>query len=314
MTQSHNTLSLFLTLTLTRGLGQTALSLVSMAMVGKWFTEKPGTAMGIYAVLLSIGSSVAYGILLGAVTPAQWREPWGVMGWLLLTGLAPLCWLFVRSNPPNPSPQPLSPEHQGEGLTLREALMSPAFWAFGLATSFFNLVWSAITLYQREILSDRGFDPDGNTYNLVMGFLFIAGLISNLLSGWLANRGMSLSRLLVAGMAVLGLGLLVFPLVKTQTAAIFYGLLLGIGGGPIVVVFFAVWGQAFGRKHLGKIQAAAQVLTVFASASGPWLLSECKSATGSYLPFFGVSAGVVGVLGVFAWSTALPRRRERVAY
>jgi MFS family permease len=177
-----------------------------------------------------------------------------------------------------------------------------------LATSFFNLVWSAITLYQRELLKDRGFDPDGNTYNLVMGSLFVAGLISNLLSGWLANRGVSLGRLLLAGMVILGLGLAAFPLVTTQTTAIFYGLLLGIGGGPIVVVFFAIWGQAFGRLHLGKIQAAAQVLTVFASASGPWLLSQCKAATGSYLPFFGMSAAVVLVLGVFAGLTALPRR------
>ncbi len=311
MSRATDVPSLFVFLTLTRGLGQTALSVVSMAIVGKWFTEKSGTAMGVYAMLLSVGSAAAFGALLVEANSSAWRGPWAGMGWILLGGLAPLAWLLVRSNPPEAQALPaLETESKGSDkrFTLKEALTSPAFWAFGLATSFFNLVWSAISLYQRELLSDRGFDPKGDTYNLVMGVLFLGGLVSNLLSGWLANRGVSLGQLLLAGMLVLGIGLLAFPAVTTPATAILYGLAMGVGGGPIVVVFFAFWGQAFGRLHLGKIQAAAQVLTVFASASGPWLLSECKVITNSYLPFFEISAVIVAILAVGAWLAPLPRR------
>jgi hypothetical protein len=31
----------------------------------------------------------------------------------------------------------------------------------------------------------------------------------------------------------------------------------GVSGGVVTVVFFSVWGQAFGRSHLGRIQACA---------------------------------------------------------
>src|SRR5262249_7321841 len=55
MSQVEEDLPLFITLTLTRGLGQGALSVVSLAMVGKWFTRRLGLAMGIFAVLLTFG-------------------------------------------------------------------------------------------------------------------------------------------------------------------------------------------------------------------------------------------------------------------
>jgi hypothetical protein len=79
----------------------------------------------------------------------------------------------------------------------------------------------------------------------------------------------------------------------------------------VTVLFFAVWGQAFGPAHLGKIQGAAQLLTVVASAAGPWLLAEAKKQTGSYVLFYQCAAIVALALAVVAWFTVLPRfRRE----
>src|SRR5262249_40994658 len=48
----HDEIPLFICLLLVRGLGQGALSVVSMAMVGKWFSRRLGLAMGVYSVLL----------------------------------------------------------------------------------------------------------------------------------------------------------------------------------------------------------------------------------------------------------------------
>jgi MFS family permease len=79
------------------------------------------------------------------------------------------------------------------------------------------------------------------------------------------------------------------------------------------VVFFSVWGRAFGRGHLGHIQGCAQMMTVFASALGPLLLAETFSSTGSYAAIFYALAAVVVVLGVACWFVALPRRVPRIA-
>ena len=43
------------TITLSRGLGQSALSVVSLALVGKWFGRGLNYAMGVYSLLVGIG-------------------------------------------------------------------------------------------------------------------------------------------------------------------------------------------------------------------------------------------------------------------
>ena len=46
--------------TLTRGLGQSALSVVSLTMVGQWFVRRIDTAMAIYSVVMSVGFMMAF--------------------------------------------------------------------------------------------------------------------------------------------------------------------------------------------------------------------------------------------------------------
>ena len=51
---------LFALVLATRALGQSALSVASLALVGKWFSRRLGTAMGVYAVAMSIGFMAAF--------------------------------------------------------------------------------------------------------------------------------------------------------------------------------------------------------------------------------------------------------------
>ena len=81
---------------------------------------------------------------------------------------------------------------------------------------------------------------------------------------------------------------------------------MGVAGGFVMVVFFSFWGRAYGHAHLGRIQGAAQVMTVLASAVGPLLLAWCVEATGSYAAAFYALAAVVVVLGASALVTRLP--------
>jgi hypothetical protein len=81
---------------------------------------------------------------------------------------------------------------------------------------------------------------------------------------------------------------------------------MGLAGGFVIVLFFSFWSAAFGRAHLGKIQGAAQTLTVLASAIGPLLLAECVARTGSYAMMFYTLASIVGLLGISAWFVSIP--------
>jgi hypothetical protein len=83
---------------------------------------------------------------------------------------------------------------------------------------------------------------------------------------------------------------------------------MGVSGGIVTVVFFSVWGQVFGRTHLGRIQGCAQTMTVLASAVGPLLLAETLQKTGSYDSIFHVLAAVVAMLAIGCWYVPLPQR------
>jgi hypothetical protein len=76
-----------------------------------------------------------------------------------------------------------------------------------------------------------------------------------------------------------------------------------------MVIFFAAWSHLFGRAHLGRIQGAAQLISVLASAAGPDLLAECQAKVGAYAPIFYALACVTGVLTVASVLVPLPRIR-----
>jgi len=283
-----------------------------MAMIGKWFTRRLGMAMGLFSVLLSIGfivTTVGTGL---AVSAYGWRETWFGIAACLVFGLAPLGWLTVRSSPESMG-LPVDfvgdvPTHTDEApldLPVFSALRSPAFWVFTLAAGLFNLAWSAITLFQESLLAERGFNHD--TFILVMGLLVAAGLPANLLTGWLATPG-RIGAILAFGLLIFAGSLVAFPWITTNTHVMCYATALGVAGGIITVIFFSAYGQAFGRTHLGTIQAIVQVITVFASAAGPILLTGSRSFASTSLFFYGTAAVAIALSGL-AIVLKLPSRK-----
>jgi MFS family permease len=318
MSTVHQSEELFLSLTLTRGLGQGALSLVSLALVGKWFRRRIEPAMGIFSVLLAIGF-IAVTVGLGESVKAYgWRTPWAGLGWVMLAGLAPISLVFVRSRPedgwsdPREFPAEAAVSTLVADATLGTALRTPAFWVFTLSTSLFNMIFSGFTFFAETILDEHGFDHD--TFTLVMALLALNGIVFNLLGGWV-SRFWSLGKLLAVGMVLLALALVAFPLIhgqpgsadrSPQAALLIDGALLGGAGGVITVVFFAMYNRLFGRRHLGQIQGAAQVLSVFASASGPLLLAWSRAHTGSHHVMFVTTAALSCLFAIACWFVPLP--------
>jgi MFS family permease len=350
--------ALFGCLILTRGLGQSALSVVSITLVAKWFKGSSlSFAMAVYSVLMSamfagITKLVSMAILDGNW---EWRMTMAVMGWAMLAGPTTFSMFFTRSTPPEHSDDPLLGAHgmtlgelsEGEkhlkhaltaqppsshylseappqadapasadiaprredgdleGATLSDALRTPAFWVFSLSVSFYGLISSGIFLFNEEIFRDRNIAREA--YHGALMLSFIVGLASKFVAAWLSGYW-PINRLLALSMAVLMAALLALPLVQEAWHAYLYAIAMSISGGVVALVFFAVWGQAFGRREVGRIQGIAQMLTVLASAVGPLLFGSCRDHTGSYLPMFVAMAPVAFCLAVACWWVRLPKK------
>jgi len=293
---------LFLLVFLTRGLGQSALSVVSLGIVGKAAGDRPGRIIGLYSFLVAVGFMAAFLAVKAAFDHAAvgWREVWRTIG-VVLCGFA-----FVVPWLPSGAAAGSGGTERGTrrgGAALRAALASPAFWVFASATSFYGLVASGMSLFNQSILAERGFER--SVFLTVTSAAPMVGLAANLLGGWAASK-LPIGTVAAAGLAIQAVALACFPRVASLAGVYAYAGAMAFGGGLLTVVFFSVWRQVWGTASLGAIQGVAQLLTVVASAAGPLVLAVGHDTHGSYAPVVLRLASVSALFAVATLVVPLP--------
>ncbi|XZE46505.1 MFS transporter [Pirellulaceae bacterium SH467] len=294
--------ALFVGILLSRGLGQSALSVVSLSIVARSFSRKHlGVAMALYAVLaMPFHLLLIQGVGI-ALTDYQlpWRSVWSCVGIaLLILSLSSL--LLGGQKHPDGIEDPTSKEG---GASLRMALQTPAFWMFSCTIALWGMIYSGVALFNVDIFRERGFDE--KTYFQVLTWISIIAVASKFLFGWMVNF-VSLSKLLAISLSVTSLSLAGLPWATHTWHAFLYGTAIGLASGAVALLFFATWAKLYGQRELGKIQGVAQMLTVLASASGPLVFSFSKQWTSSYTSIFQTLSAVMFVLAIAAWLTPIP--------
>ncbi|MEO8259939.1 MAG: MFS transporter [Acidobacteriota bacterium] len=292
-------LLLFLLVLATRAIGQSALSVASITAVGKSFDRRLGVAMGVYSVLLSVLFAAAFVAVGTSVRVSGWRTAWAQVAFGLALFAAPVVLLLTT---PRKGAVALFPAAE-DGMSLAAALRTPTFWVFGGATSMFGLVSSGLGLFNEAVLAERGFDQQ--TYVTFLAATSIVALAGQMVCGWLTLHW-PMSRLLGIALFIYAAALATLPLLTTLSELWVFAALIGLSGGMITVLFFAVWRRAFGAAHLGRIQGAAQMLTVLASAIGPLIFAQCAALTGSYTLALWTLAPCVMLLSLSAFRVRMP--------
>ena len=289
---------------LTRALGQSALSVASITIVGKGASRRVGFTMGFYSVLMTIFFSLAFKIIGDQVREQGWRIAWGNIGLVLLAGVAPVVlFLLPEAKGDSARGEAAAREDTPAGLPLGKALGQPAFWVFAGATSLYGLVSSGLGLFNQSVFAERGFGQ--KTYVTFLSVTTLIALVGQMACGGLTLRW-SMQRLLALAMLLYAAGLAFLPRVTTLPQLWLVGTLLGLAGGMVTVIFFAIWSHAFGRAHLGRIQGAAQMVTVLASAVGPLIFAQCHAHFRSDTPALWILAPAVLLFGAAAWCVRLP--------
>jgi MFS family permease len=287
---------LLLLLILSRGLGQSCLSLCSVGIVAKTFQQNLGKAMGVFAVITALLFVAAIPAVGSFATQLGWRKTWMILSAAIL-GIGILVAVFIR-NPQTAKNHPDDPTSSA-GMRLGEALRSPLLWVLTIGIGIFYFAFTGITLFSESLLVSLEFDTsirDG-ILAMIMGF----GLVGNLTCGWLVQRTPVMKVFGIAMLLVSGC-LFGFPLTNGSVFLIFvFSAALGIGSGAVTVVFFAGFADLFGKKHLGKIQGAAQAMTVAASAIGPVFFAWSFETSGSYSAVFFVLAPLALMMGLFSF-------------
>lgn len=272
--------ALFVWLFLSRAFGQSGLSVAAIASVAKSGSGRNAGALGAFSVLLSLLFIAAFVAVGASVSGSGWRTAWQQVAAGIGLFVLPLAFIVLRE--PGPSETSLSPEKADEGgLGLSEALRTPLFWIVSGAVASFAFASSGIGLFNEAILAEVGHPRE--TYHLFLAVTTGFALLGQGLCGWLGRR-LPQPQLLGSALAAYALSLALLvraadPLVLWTAAA-----LTGLGAGFVTVLFFAIWGDAYGPRQLGRIQGVAQGLTVVASALGPLAFAAVQGWSGSYAP------------------------------
>lgn len=292
-------------LLLSRALGQGALSVLSIAVAGRSFRGGSRVAAGVYAVLLSMLFAAAF-YAVGAVAQSPghgWRAAWGGIA-VALVLLMPVAFLLRGRG----GVAAAAEAGAADDLSLARCLRLPVFWIYLAGIAAFTLVYTGVSLFQQALLAERGFDQA--VFVKVQSLSFLIGLAGQIVCGvgtrWLPMRFWLLLALLAqaAGMAM-------YRSLAGLTELWTLAALTGFSGGVITVAFFSIWGDTFGKGHLGRIMGVVQTFAVFASALGPLLLEHGRAAFGGYAPALGAAAPVVIIIALLhAWP---PPRRAPVS-
>ena len=274
-----------------RFLGQGSLMLNCANLVSQWFNRKRGFAMSLMA--LGFAGSMAVHPPLGQalIEAFGWRWAWVLLGLLTWVILLPPVWLLVHDKPEakglvpdggdaaatiNIGPKPVGADI---GLTLAEALRTPAFYL--VVTGMFSISMLVTTLhfYQVTIFTGRGLDAG------VAARLFPISAVVMVLTMPVVGRLLDRLRTRFAfalALVVQAVSLLGASLVTDVVSASLFAVVFGLNNACSMTLFGYIFPRYFGRKHLGSIQGAGQTILVIGASAGPPLIGYAAELTGGF--------------------------------
>ena len=290
---------------LVRFWGQGVLTMISRAMLGKWFDRRRGLASGISGIFVSACFASAPLILYWMISNMGWSETWKCLA-LANGGLLIVGWAFYRDNPeecglrmdglPEKPKDPATGKvevREERSSTLGEALASRAFWIPNLSLALWGLALTGLTFHIVSIGSKAELS-ESETLQL---FLYMApiSIFANILGG-LASDRVRIRILFFSLMLALVTASLAMTRLDSAIGRLLTIICVGTSGGLFSMLLVVIWPRFFGRKHLGKISSINMLTMTSASALGPWLFAQSEKTTGSYDAAFIGCAIAAGLL------------------
>ena len=317
-----------------RSLGQGALCLVSIWLIGEWFERKRGFATAMAGV--GGGLSVMTIPLLNhwLIEAYGWQTGWVVLGvtvWVVLT--IPVI-VLVRDRPEDLGLHPdgidpvvaeetdenlLSGDESagpvitpvGQSWTVGETLRNPTFWKLLSVPTTSGLVGTGLVFHQVALIQSHGFGISRFEALLLMTLQAGFATLMAIPAGWLTDRVQS-RHILFAAMFVLAAATLLIMNLPYAWMAIPYALLLGLHGCVMRSTAQVVWINFYGRAHQGAVRGVAWCGMILGSAAGPLPLALSRDLLNSWTPALCLFL-VLPLLAASAVWTARPPTRASIS-
>lgn len=314
---------IYMIIALGQGLGSW---LPLMTMLNNWFIRHRAKAMGFSNSVSRIGTLVLIPAIAWAIDPEFDRLGWQttvvIIGVIILVVIFPLTRL-IRDRPEDYGllPDGDKPEDQAAEqaerrqrsrvqdkdpeFTLRQALMTPAFWLISVGHGFTSMILIAMMAHLAPMMDDRGYSLQTSAF--VITAYTAVSMLFQIVGGFIGDRVPKRYALFVfTWIQASGVFLLTFG---SATLLVAYGfaLLFGIGFGGRNPLTVSIRGEYFGRKSFGKIMGISQVPMNILLLAAPVVAGVVRDNTGEYTIAFATLAAL-NMLGGLLFLLARPPR------
>jgi predicted MFS family arabinose efflux permease len=270
------TFSAFVTLLIKPAIWTTAVSSV--------FSTSRSLALGVTLCGTALAQILAPPLARLLIADFGWRQAYVglAIGWGLPTLLLAAFFLFDAHAHKRRLPrQPAAVPSEGlTGLSIREAVRSPALWRIGLATLVSIGFGVAAIVHLVPILIDSGVSRENAAY--LASLSGVAGICGKLLTGLLMDRfdaGWVAS--LTMSVAAIGFVLLLEPL-RTPTFIVLAMVITGYASGTKTQMCAYLTSRYGGMRNFGKIFGVMSSIIILGSGLGPMLAGAAYDYQGSY--------------------------------
>ena len=314
---------IYMIIALGQGLGSW---LPLMTMLNNWFIRHRAKAMGFSNSVSRVGTLVLIPAIAWAIDPKFDRLGWQttvvIIGIIVLVVIFPLTRL-IRDRPEDYGllPDGDQPEDQvteqaerrqrsrvqdtDPEFTLRQALMTPAFWLISVGHGFTSMILIAMMAHLAPMMDDRGYSLQTSAF--VITAYTAVSMLFQIVGGFIGDRVPKRYALFVfTWIQASGVFLLTFG-PATLLVAYGFALLFGIGFGGRNPLTVSIRGEYFGRKSFGKIMGISQVPMNILLLAAPVVAGIVRDNTGEYTIAFAALASL-NMLGGLLFLLARPPR------
>lgn len=289
-----------------------AITISIPVLLSKWFNQKLGTVMGISLGLSAFGGTIFNPIIAGIITRNGWRSGFIAESLILAIFLIPMA-LSIKSEPDEKHPAYGVKEDKAEaaitGLTLKQAIRQPIFYALVLAMILLQFVSGSVQHISGHV-TNIGISPVQAA--TVVSSVMIGAAVGKISIGYLLDK--LNAKIVLLAFTIFGAlgwgGLIVF---KTSGLLVASAFILGLGQGFCLVALPYLIRQQFGNRDYSNILSIINMLGAFAMSLSVYLVGMFFDQTGSYNMgwMINIIAYVVSFAAIFV--TLREKRQEVTA-
>lgn len=278
-------------------------------LIGIWFTEARGRAVGITAMGANFGGFIFSAQTRTLIDLTDWRATYFIFG-VAIALLIPLIAVTIRDTPRRTpdvqqGPDPETSAVLAEGMAARDAIRTRAFLLITAGLLLATIPYQSVLTQIIPHLEAEGMSSTNAAW--VLSVLAVFGMVGKVLLGWLSDI-IAARKVFVGSLFLQAFGLVV--LINGGTSIyvwLVFVPIFGIAFGGMGSLMTLLPLETFGIRAFASIFGLLSLLILPTALIGPPLTGYSFDETGSYTIAFYVIAALLVIGSIALWFAAPPK-------